>query len=221
MRQHRRRSKRVGARSTGRCGGGSIRRSGGRRARARRGRYARLAEALRDRAARALADQTEDAVTLERLHQDLVQSYTAGSLGLELAARCPMDAERTSRVVRDASEALARFERLSRAWSLLSSPDAESQRAQRLDALVGDLVDLYRTEASMLGVELRVGGAPTSCRVGRAACAARRIARSLEEAMRAAGAGGRVEIEVREGASVCGIVCPRHAPASTWSLGLQ
>lgn len=147
---------------------------------------------LREGLGRVLSAGGRHSAHLERLHQDLVQGYAACLLAVEHAAAVGSGG---ARILRGVHEHLARFERLARAWLLLATPLDDRLRVHLPVVRLRDLCELFSTEATMRGVELRVGGTTDRPLVAPTRRAAWALAQRTDEAMHLAGDGGRLAVE--------------------------
>lgn len=179
-----------------------------------------LAERLRARVDEVVLSDARGAETLERLRQDLMQSYTAGHLGLELAALRPEGARHTADLVRDTFEAIELFEHLSTTWLLLASSRADARRVSPGE-LVRDVFALLRVDAMTRGVELRLTAAEGPSVEVPVGDAARGLVARTESALRAAGPGGRVEVSSTPEGRVTWTILPDARPLASMGLDLR
>lgn len=166
---------------------------------AARGLHAQLvANQLREDLHLALAATAREpaASLIERLHQDIVQSYTEARLEIEGAASAVL--EERGGLLSDADQAIWRFHGLAQAWrSLLGLPSLESGRqAAVVSDTVCNAMALIEGEARVRGVRLRLSRESTNVAFfGRTQDLVRRVVSLVFRAMELAGAGGLVQLE--------------------------
>jgi signal transduction histidine kinase len=136
---------------------------------------------------------------LERLREDVLQSYTSARIRLEVASRrvARRGLEATLALIQDAQHAIDRFRRQASLWRDLAAAEIGTRRRVALDAVTTDLAQLLETEARVHRVELRADALEAVQVSADPRALARSVFSAILEAIAAAGAGGAVHVSTR------------------------
>lgn len=158
-----------------------------------------LCNRLEQKMDRALAARPGEEHLLEDLRQDIVQSYAAAKLRLQVAARV-FESDQNAyalELLRAAREAITAFRSDAALWQDLASSDAGAAADVPLVDLVRQLLNLLATEMATQNVELVIGTMePVTVHAARSVLL-RQVLDLLLQGAQAAGAGGALLVHVR------------------------
>lgn len=151
---------------------------------------------------RVVADPSTRA--LERLRDDVMQSYASARIRLEAAARkvTQRGPGAALALIGEAQRAMDRFQRTAILWRELASAEVGRRRAVAVEELAADLIELLQTEARIRGVELRAGALEPVTATADARSLARLAFGAILDGLAGAGPGGSVLVETRPRAGV-------------------
>lgn len=170
---------------------------------------ARLEEDVR----RVLAGSNE---ALARLRDDVIQSFAAARVRLDVAARRAAlgGPSYTLALVAEAQRGIDRFRASARLWRDLASDEVGAPTGIALDGTVREVADLLRTEAATARVELALGGVEPVRIVADGRTVLRDVFAACVSAIDAAAGGGTVHVWTRpDRAGARGVVGVETEPA--------
>jgi sigma-54 dependent transcriptional regulator, acetoin dehydrogenase operon transcriptional activator AcoR len=165
------------------------------------------AELLRERLERDLKRVLEaapdEAGSLERLRQDVMQAQATARVRLLSAARVVARSlpQQDLRLVHEATLAIDTFRRRAELWRMLASEEQQPPRSVDLQECLRDLVDLLETELRVRQARLQVEGESTPL-LADPHRLYQQLFRGLMQALEHAGEGGSVRACVWQGSVV-------------------
>lgn len=142
---------------------------------------------------------------LQRLRDDVIQSFTSARVRLDTAARRAAErgVDATSALIEEAQRAIDRFRRQAALWRDLAASEVGTRRAIPLETLAGTLAELLQTEARVRRIELRADFLEPVMAEADTRELSRRAFTALLEAIDNAGVGGTVHVETRASYGTC------------------